>query len=307
VASELRLSGANVSASGVRAWLDRAVRCRDSTWDSSTRFSADSGSSAVALRAIAIASCNWPRVLNFGVINDFSPDWHNAACTPNIVSGKPADESATADICPIAGVGYDAPTPAVDTTNEGTPDSPVYNDPLRANNLRDKLKAETKQWARVYEGVPVLCMEESDFCVGVDQGDLDRLLTPDAAHAFAGVVCTWPFFADSLPGGRHRLEQVDWKPRVGAGVGFDLGIETFGNSVREYGEGHVLLRVDPTYAEEEWRIMLGAPPEGVAGLRVRDLSLQRNMARVRIPQPGNPITAEELIPVVRRLLPDLPE
>src|SRR6266481_2173363 len=39
---------------------------------------------------------------NFGVINDFSPDWHDAACTPNIVLGKPADESATSDMCPIA-------------------------------------------------------------------------------------------------------------------------------------------------------------------------------------------------------------
>jgi hypothetical protein len=96
---------------------------------------------------------------NFGVINDFSPDWHNAACTPNIVSGKPADESATADICPIAGAGYDAPTPAVDTTNEGTPDSPVYNDPLRAawtvgRSIADQLSEAGLSWKAYQENLP---------------------------------------------------------------------------------------------------------------------------------------------------------
>src|SRR5205814_10065760 len=59
---------------------------------------------------------------NFGVINDDSPDWHNTSCTPNIVSGIPADESAATNTCPITGSGWDAPTPAVDTTNEGTPE-----------------------------------------------------------------------------------------------------------------------------------------------------------------------------------------
>src|SRR3954469_16398201 len=58
---------------------------------------------------------------NFGVLNDESPDWHNTSCTPNIASGIPADESAATNTCSIAGSGWDAPTPAVDTTNEGTP------------------------------------------------------------------------------------------------------------------------------------------------------------------------------------------
>src|ERR1700726_492878 len=66
---------------------------------------------------------------NFGVINDFSPDWHNTTCTPNIVSGVPSMESATANICPISGKGFDGPTPAVDTTNEAIAISPVSNFP----------------------------------------------------------------------------------------------------------------------------------------------------------------------------------
>ena len=96
---------------------------------------------------------------NFGVINDFSPDWHNATCTPNIVSTVPADETATANICPIAGSGMDAPTPAVDTTNEGTPDVPVYNDPLPAAptqgiNIADQLVQAGKNWKTYQENLP---------------------------------------------------------------------------------------------------------------------------------------------------------
>jgi phosphatidylinositol-3-phosphatase len=96
---------------------------------------------------------------NFGIINDDSPDWHNMSCVPNIVSGIPADESATTDTCPIAGSGMDAPTPAVDTTNEGTPDVPVYNDPLPAAptqgiSIADQLVQASKSWKSYQENLP---------------------------------------------------------------------------------------------------------------------------------------------------------
>jgi len=64
---------------------------------------------------------------NFGVVNDDSPAWHDYNCSPNIVSHVVADETATTNTCPIAGTGIDAATPAVDTTNEGTPQEPIYN------------------------------------------------------------------------------------------------------------------------------------------------------------------------------------
>ncbi len=57
---------------------------------------------------------------NFGVRSDNAPDWHNSNCTPNL--GPPpttnTDFPASSSICPIAGIGTDAETPAVDTTNE---------------------------------------------------------------------------------------------------------------------------------------------------------------------------------------------
>jgi hypothetical protein len=96
---------------------------------------------------------------NFGVINDDSPDWHNKNCVSNIESGVAADETATTNVCPIAGSGMDAPTPAVDTTNEGTPTEPVYNDPLpaaftRGINIADQLVEAGMSWKTYQENLP---------------------------------------------------------------------------------------------------------------------------------------------------------
>jgi len=95
---------------------------------------------------------------NFGVVNDFSPDWHNTTCIPNLASG-PSLESATSNICPIAGHGIDAETPAVDTTNEGSVSSPVYNDPIApaktvGKTIGDQLVEEGMSWKSYQENLP---------------------------------------------------------------------------------------------------------------------------------------------------------
>src|SRR5262249_51460801 len=46
-------------------------------------------------------------------------DWHSTSCVTNLASGTAdTDNPASPNICPIAGTGTDAATPAVDTTNE---------------------------------------------------------------------------------------------------------------------------------------------------------------------------------------------
>ena len=55
---------------------------------------------------------------NFGVLDDNSPDWHDASCQPNIASGMTNYEANSNPICPISGSGIDAATPAIDYTNE---------------------------------------------------------------------------------------------------------------------------------------------------------------------------------------------
>jgi hypothetical protein len=56
---------------------------------------------------------------NFGVLSDNPPDWHNDTCTTNLASGTAnTDNPPSPNVCPIAGSGTDAATPALDCTNE---------------------------------------------------------------------------------------------------------------------------------------------------------------------------------------------
>jgi hypothetical protein len=65
---------------------------------------------------------------NFGVHSDNYPDWHNAYCTTNLASATVStDNPVSPNICPIFGVGTDAATPAIDTTNETTGPPGVNN------------------------------------------------------------------------------------------------------------------------------------------------------------------------------------
>ena len=95
---------------------------------------------------------------NFGVVNDNSPDWHNTTCRSNLELNTPALEGAP-NICPIAGSGMDAATPAVDTTNEGTPQEPIYNDPIApaptvGKTIADQLDEAEMTWKSYQESLP---------------------------------------------------------------------------------------------------------------------------------------------------------
>lgn len=61
---------------------------------------------------------------NFGVRSDNAPDWHNAACTPNLLTNPAStnfDVPNSGPVCPIFGTGTDAETPALDSSgNECT-------------------------------------------------------------------------------------------------------------------------------------------------------------------------------------------
>ena len=109
---------------------------------------------------------------NFGVINDHAPDWHNTQCTPNLISGTPSDESSPDKICPIAGSGTDAATPAVDTSNEGTPSNPIYNIPLAAaptvgKTIADQLVESGLKWKSYQESITAEDVDQVDYADGI--------------------------------------------------------------------------------------------------------------------------------------------
>ena len=110
---------------------------------------------------------------NFGVRSDNAPDWHNQNCSPNL--GQPpyttTDFPSSPNVCPIAGTGTDAETPAIDTTNE-CPD-PTVTDPCppglisidgrsipAASNtigkmIGDQLAEKGRRWKSYQESLPI--------------------------------------------------------------------------------------------------------------------------------------------------------
>ena len=102
---------------------------------------------------------------NFGILSDNNPDWHNAGCSTNLATGVAAtDNPPTGKICPIAGAGTDAATPAIDFTNEtqgppgninidGVTSIPAESD-ITGKTIADQLVARHRSWKAYEEGLP---------------------------------------------------------------------------------------------------------------------------------------------------------
>ena len=120
---------------------------------------------------------------NFGVRSDNGPDWHNGSCTPNIVAPgyTTTDFPASANVCPIAGEGMDAATPAVDLTNE-CPD-PSTTDPCPpglididgsslpaaptvGKMIGDQLAEHGRRWKSYQESLPPTGADGIDYSDG---------------------------------------------------------------------------------------------------------------------------------------------
>lgn len=101
---------------------------------------------------------------NFGVLDDNSPDWHNGSCLPNLASGIVNTEDDSSPICPIAGSGTEAATPALDCSNEvkgppcdinidGVMSYPASTTVL-GMTIADQLAAAGRTWKTYQESLP---------------------------------------------------------------------------------------------------------------------------------------------------------
>lgn len=171
-----------------------------------------------------------------------------------------------------------------------------------ASKIRDKLAHEQSQWASTYAGTPMLCVEESDYCLGLEKDDIAPHLQPNAPHSFQGIIATQQFFANGTRGARHRLEQIELSPRQ-PGVGIDLGFETFGENFESFGDGHAVIGFAPKFADEVWQLQSGGPPLGFAGQCLKPLSIRRDFHRLPVPI-GENITPEQLKPILAKIIPD---
>ncbi|HVV16954.1 MAG TPA: alkaline phosphatase family protein [Polyangia bacterium] len=130
---------------------------------------------------------------NFGVLTDNYPDWHNQSCTPNIVAKTTAtDTPASPNICPIAGAGLDAETPAFDFTNETTGSPGEVNidgvqaiaaAPTVGKTIADQLVARGLSWKSYQEDLPIVGPDLVNFSDGfysnlTDFSAITPVLTP---------------------------------------------------------------------------------------------------------------------------------
>jgi len=118
---------------------------------------------------------------NFGVHSDNNPDWHNATCTTNLQSGTVnTDNPASPNVCPIAGEGTDAATPAVDCTNEvqcapgsnagennidGVMSIPAARN-ISGKTIADQLAAAGLSWKSYQESLPASGADGVNFSDG---------------------------------------------------------------------------------------------------------------------------------------------
>ena len=128
---------------------------------------------------------------NFGVRSDNPPDWGNRICSPNLATGIVNADNAggnspvpfeSGNVCPIAGTGRDAGTPAVDNWNEVTPG--VFNfladiDGVRSvpaaatvgKTIGDQLAEAGKSWKSYQESLPL----GNPFGVNFSNGTVSNL------------------------------------------------------------------------------------------------------------------------------------
>ncbi len=137
---------------------------------------------------------------NFGVLNDNGPDWHNRACLPNLVTGLASTDNpyVSAAICPIAGIGTEAATPAIDTTNEtqgapgdanidGNTSIPAATN-ISGKTIADQLVSRGKRWKSYQESLSPRGANRVDYSDGVydnltDFSAITPQLTPPLSQA----------------------------------------------------------------------------------------------------------------------------
>ncbi len=121
---------------------------------------------------------------NFGVRTDNSPDWHDATCATNLSSGfVSTDNPPTPNVCPIAGTGTDAATPAIDYTNEttGPPGDIDINGVLSyaanphtvGKTIADQLVAAGLNWKTYQEDLPPTGPDTVDLADGFFTNNTD--------------------------------------------------------------------------------------------------------------------------------------
>jgi hypothetical protein len=162
---------------------------------------------------------------NFGVQSDNPPDWHNASCLTNLATGVAnTDNPPSPNICPIAGSGTDAATPAIDYTNEtqgppgeinidGKASYPAVTTTL-GMTIAHQLVAANKAWKTYQENIPsspdTVNYSDGVFTNNTDFTKINPQLNPpltnsDIVQLYAAKHNPFVYFQDIQEGKNRQL------------------------------------------------------------------------------------------------------
>jgi hypothetical protein len=182
---------------------------------------------------------------NFGVHSDNNPLWHSTTCATNLSTGIPnTDSPPSPAICPIAGTGTDAATPALDCTNEvtgppceinvnGVVSYPAVSTTLGIT-IADQLVAVGKTWKSYQEDLPLrgpdlVNSSDGNFTNLTDFTKIKPVLNPpltssDIVALYAVKHNPFAYFQDVQQGGNPLNSYANMASYEGAGgLWSDLG------------------------------------------------------------------------------------
>jgi phosphatidylinositol-3-phosphatase len=182
---------------------------------------------------------------NFGVHSDNAPLWHSTTCATNLSTGVPnTDSPPSPSICPIAGSGTDAATPALDCTNEvtgppcemnlnGVVSYPAVSTTLGIT-IADQLVAVGKTWKSYQENLPLrgpdlVNSSDGNFTNLTDFTKIKPVLNPpltssDIVALYAVKHNPFAYFQDVQQGGNPLNSYANMASYEGAGgLWSDLG------------------------------------------------------------------------------------
>ncbi len=179
---------------------------------------------------------------NFGVRSDNKPAWHSTTCTPNLQShavnadnygGNPPSNITieSGNICPIAGIGQDADTPAVDNWNEvyppqfnyladidGVKSVPAGNN-IEGKTIADQLVRAGLSWKSYQEDLPLSGADGVNYSNGTVSNLTD--FTNLAPITSSSVVQTYAVKHNPFAYFKNVQEGTMWNNSLHNMVGFD--------------------------------------------------------------------------------------
>jgi len=182
---------------------------------------------------------------NFGVHSDNAPLWHSTTCATNLSTGIPnTDSPPSPSICPIAGTGTDAATPALDCTNEvtgppcemnlnGVVSYPAVSTTLGIT-IADQLVAVGRTWKSYQEDLPIsgpdlVNYSDGNFTNLTDFSKIKPVLNPplnsgEIVQLYAVKHNPFAYFQDIQQGGNPLNSFANMASYEGAGgLWSDLG------------------------------------------------------------------------------------